>query len=160
MPQFNQGDRVSYHPIGGASSSSSSLPSPPSPPRVHPTHDPHHHPPQNPALLHPPLTTALPATGRKGTSTSTGVIERVLTEPTLAGTTQVTVQASAEDPRYEVRRPCYADARTRPQRRPSSCPGSLDEQLFKSPLEPGAVRWSVAEEGSHPPHHPTPPHHS
>ncbi|KAF8247793.1 hypothetical protein K440DRAFT_550172 [Wilcoxina mikolae CBS 423.85] len=56
MPQFEKGDRVEYHPIGG----------------------------------------------RHGTSTSTGTIERVLTEPDTAGSQHQHINASKEEPRYEV----------------------------------------------------------
>ncbi|KAI5793299.1 hypothetical protein EDC01DRAFT_785046 [Geopyxis carbonaria] len=56
MPQYEEGQRVQYHPIGG----------------------PH------------------------GTSTSTGTIKRVLTEPDSAGTQGTTVHASPDDPRYEI----------------------------------------------------------
>ncbi|KAL7266892.1 hypothetical protein RUND412_010542 [Rhizina undulata] len=55
-PKFQEGQKVEYHPIGGA----------------------------------------------HGTSTSTGVIKRVLTEPDHAGSTGVTVKASPDDPRYEI----------------------------------------------------------
>ncbi|KAG0129724.1 hypothetical protein HOY82DRAFT_563644, partial [Tuber indicum] len=43
-----------------------------------------------------------PIGGRSGTSTSTGTITRVLTEPDAAGSTGVTVKASLHDPRYEI----------------------------------------------------------
>ncbi|KAF8463106.1 hypothetical protein BDZ91DRAFT_732504 [Kalaharituber pfeilii] len=45
-----------------------------------------------------------PVGGRESnTSSSTGVIERVLTEDTPAGDTGVTVKASEDSPRYEIR---------------------------------------------------------
>lgn len=44
--------------------------------------------------------------GSSGTSTSTGKIVRVLTEPDAAGSTGVTVKASESDPRYEVHQAC------------------------------------------------------
>lgn len=40
--------------------------------------------------------------GSSGTSTSTGKVVRVLTQPDQAGSTGVTVKASENDPRYEV----------------------------------------------------------
>ncbi|RPA93804.1 hypothetical protein L873DRAFT_1703627 [Choiromyces venosus 120613-1] len=43
-----------------------------------------------------------PIGGRSGTSTSTGTITRVITEPDAAGDTGVTVKASPGDPRYEI----------------------------------------------------------
>ncbi|KAI5810365.1 hypothetical protein BZA77DRAFT_271719 [Pyronema omphalodes] len=57
MPQYNQGDHVEYHPIGG----------------------------------------------RHGTSTSTGVIQHVLTEPEVAGDQKQHINASKEEPKYEIK---------------------------------------------------------
>jgi len=50
------------------------------------------------------LTVLFSCLGRdSNTSSSTGIIERVITEDTPAGSTGVTVKADVEHPRYEVR---------------------------------------------------------
>jgi len=73
MPQFEKGDRVEYHPIGGKTTLS---------------------------LLF--FRDDADEVGRHGTSTSTGTIERVLTERDTAGSQHQHINASKEEPRYEV----------------------------------------------------------
>lgn len=77
-PRYRVGDRVLYHPIVRPSLCLHSAPN------------------------HPTLTASLRAQGGGGdtTSTSIGVIEKIMTETGPAGS--ITVQASEEEPRYDI----------------------------------------------------------
>lgn len=78
MPEFRKGDRVSYKPVGGTFS-------------IHPC-------PPNYSSKH----TSHPSPGREShTNQSVGVIREVSTVPT--NLTGRNVEASEEEPRYEVR---------------------------------------------------------
>jgi hypothetical protein len=89
-PKFSSGDNVRYKPVGGKYRLCSILN-----PNLSCIYQPTRGPPS------PLLTRSSPPGPDSNTSESTGVIQDVITEPGMQASRHV--QASAQEPRYEVR---------------------------------------------------------